>query len=254
MKIIVTILLFLITSNINAQIITKYYDSVNVERQQFDVSLFKEKLIYLKDNFGYKNDNSRVYFKRNHNETDYNGWVYIRDNVIYEASYSEKNTERTLSISGNEFGGFLTSETKEGSTITERVQFYSDGSLQLVGSVKRDENLPQREPPSGTWYQYKPNGILVQKTEYDYNDSLYIFSRDDIRKLVIVKYNAEEYIEYVMYNLVKSPKVITNGKVTADAYWVVSIPEYETPRRDKVLHIDAVTGKILHERVNIFSK
>jgi len=254
MKIIVTILLFLIISNINAQIITKYYDSVNVERQQFDVDLFKEKLIFLKDNFGYKNDNSRVYFKRNNNETEYNGWVYIRDNVINEVSYSEKNSERNFSISGNEFNGFLTSETKEGSAIKERVQFYSDGSLQLVGSVKRDENLPQREPVIGTWYHYKPNGILVQKTEYYYNDSLYIFSRDDIRKLVIEKYNAEEYIEYVMYNLVKSPKVITNGKVTADAYWVVSIPEYETPRRDKVLQIDAVTGKILHERVNIFSK
>jgi len=253
MKIIVTIL-FLITSNINAQIITKYYDSDNVEKQRLDVDLFKEKLIYLKDDFGYRNDNNRVYFKRNHNGKEYNGWVYIRDNVIHEANYSEKNTELTLSISGNEFGGFLTSEAKEGSTITERVQFYSDGSLQLVGSVERDENLPQREPAIGTWYQYKPNGILVQKTEYDYNDSLFIFSRDDIRKLVIEKYNAEEYIEYVMYKLVKSPKVITNGKVTTEAYWVVSIPEYETPRRDKVLHIDAVTGKILYERVNIFSK
>lgn len=45
-----------------------------------------------------------------------------------------------------------------------------------------------------------------------------------------------------------------NNRVTAEAYWVVSIPEPETPRRDKVLHIDARTGKIIFEKIMTFYK
>lgn len=136
--------------NINAQVITKYYDSNNVEKQRLDVDLFKEKLIYLKDNFAYKNDERWIYFKRNHNGTDYNGQVNITDDLIYEVHYSEKNAERNLAISGNEFNGFLTRETKQGLTIEKKAQFYSDGSLQLVGSVEKNDNLPQREPAART--------------------------------------------------------------------------------------------------------
>lgn len=46
---------------INDQIITKYYNSINVEKQRLNVELFKEKFIYLKENFAYKNEDNRVY-------------------------------------------------------------------------------------------------------------------------------------------------------------------------------------------------
>lgn len=247
MKIIVFIIMVILpTSNGIGQVLTTYNNKNNIEMKHLNIEKIKEMIKLLNE------DNSQQYLtKMFASDPNVEVTAYI-DNSSKFLHYSEKDENKIVSVTGNEIQGFLTTEKEYSSLIEENSEFYGDGSLKRLTYFEYDKNSINKKRPFGVWYYYDQNGSLIEKTEYDYE--VFKFSRDDVREFVVKNYLVEDHIEYVMNNLIKSARVRVNGQVIQEAQWIVSIPESGTPRRDRVLHVDAATGKIIREHIMEFSK
>src|SRR5690554_353400 len=247
MRIIAFIIITILpATNSIGQILTTYNNKNKIEMKHLNIEKIKEVIKLLNEDQSQQNLTKVISAEPNLKIT-----AYI-DSSSRFLHYSEKDEKKIVSVTGNEIQGFLTTEKEFSSLIEENAEFYGDGTLKRLTYFEYAKNRINKKRPFGIWYYYDQNGILIEKTEYDYE--VFKFSRDDVREFVVKNYQIEDHIEYVMNNLIKSARVKVNGQVTQEAEWIVSIPESGTPRRDRVLHIDATTGGITREHIMEFNK
>lgn len=260
-SIVYLVILLLPLYNINGQILNKYYNKNNIEMRQLDINLFrntlselKQKAINHKNNYDVvKQIGDAVSFNQKEGSKEIICTVEL-DTIIKNVNYSEKDEKRTLYINGNELSGFRSIEKKHDSIVEERSEFYGNGTLKRLTYIEYYEDNPYKQRPIGVWLFYDSKENLIEQTEYKYDDELYSFTIVDVRNYIIKRFNVENSIESIMYNLIKSPRVIVNGEITQKEKWIVTIPEPGVQSQKRVIHIDTVTGQITHESIKDISK
>lgn len=151
-----------------------------------------------------------------------------------------------ISISGNENGGFIKTETKSNSPIEKHQEFYKNGNLKKTG--ERYNEIVGVDPAGfsrniGIWYTYDEEGKVIEKKEYD--EKSFHFTLDDVKKYI------EKEKLYVLY-ILKIPAVIINGKLQSKGYWSISTSTGNNSIRR--INLDAETGKKLSESTRAIEK
>jgi hypothetical protein len=161
----------------------------------------------------------------------------------------EQNKKTTISLYCNQVNdselGFSKTETTENPDINRKSEFYPNGKLKRTGELGDRGYGITDGSPVGTWYLYNKEGILIETSEYEYDDSLYEFTREDvieyINKECIKDTNPDSYNTVI----IKTPQYTVNGEIKEKAKWWIHID-----KRDFYLIsilLDAKTGEKLHE-------
>lgn len=160
--------------------------------------------------------------------------------VIY---YTEKKDGKTIRISGNSINGFIKSEIDLKSDIEKRSEFYPTGNLKRTGQVKYRND--RTDYAVGLWYSFDENGDIVEKIEYNYDDSLFLFKEEQILRWITVE-NLDNNGKWKTV-IQKWPQVIANDKIKDEAIWLIQIYDEENIGIITIM-IDAKTGNKIGEK------
>ena len=183
-----------------------------------------------------KNNKKEIVLNEDNKEVTF----YSISDVLY---YTEKVHNKIIRVSGNSTNGFIKKEISVTSEIENRSEFYPTGNLKRVGQVKYRSD--KTDYPVGIWYSYDKGGNIIEKTEYNYDDSLFIFSEAEILKW-IRRENLDHGGKWKT-TIQKWPQVTVNDIVKDEAIWLVQIYNEDAIGITTII-IDAKTGKKISEK------
>jgi antitoxin component YwqK of YwqJK toxin-antitoxin module len=128
------------------------------------------------------------------------------------AGYSKHEQNKTTVISF--WHGFTKEETDESSSIKRRSLFYPNGKLSSTEEISDGICVNTR-------YIYDEDGVLTEISEFDYDDSLYEFTREDV-----MEYIKKENLDHNgtgRVNIKKYPRCTVNGEIKIEVLWHIHI-------------------------------
>jgi hypothetical protein len=186
--------------------------------------------------------------------TDFARIVIIGGNLSgYRKQEQNKTIYISLSYRNNMITSIMKRETEEDLLVERYSDFYSNGKLRLTGKIQYRDKQKYDGIAIGIWYLYDEDGTLIEISEYDYDDSLYEFTREDIADYFQNKYpdhsDPSLYVnDKLHYSIEKWPQYTVNGEIKKKARWLIVISvNYGSINRTIHIQLDAKTGEKLNE-------
>jgi hypothetical protein len=178
----------------------------------------------------------------------------------------EHNKTTYISFSPNSNANFTKRETAEDSLVERYSEFYPNGKLKLTmedkyknGRIANTDEFVSTEfiqrnelPPTmllppekviSTGYLYDKDGTLIEIYEYDYDDSLFEFTKEDVMACIREEYKDKD--SHVI-NIEKWAQYTVNGEIKQKTRWAIKITE-RNGLRIRFILLDAKTGEKLSE-------
>ena len=192
------------------------------------------------------------------------------DGKIY--SYSKQEQNKTIKIlfsyDGNENISHFTKEETEKDSLVEHIStFYPDGKLNVRGenkykniAITYDKAIRARVPrlPDTLFtrtidktisYLYDENGNLIEISEYDYDDSLFEFTMEDVKAYIKKENFDNDGTVPIGIRIIKFPQKTVNGEIKSGVYWHVRIRYVEGSSIIRDIYLNGKTGEKFHESV-----
>jgi hypothetical protein len=180
------------------------------------------------------------------------------------SGYMKQEQNKITGISFN-LNTITKQETAEDSPVERNSEFYPNGKLKRTMELKYknysrivvveeiSHEVIIREDVIGIGYLYDNNGAIVEAFEYDYDDSLFEFTKENVMEYIKETYIKDENPDEYIIEIKKYPQHTVNGEIKKEAFWGISIMKRGDGRLI-YMNLDCKTGEKLYESMKRIGK